>query len=154
MKSIDITGGWVDGRRQEEKWSRSSTADDLWWLCKYAWWWVKQPDLVLVHRDRLHIITKHGAIEGIPDLVVEILSPSSAKRDKKIKLDTYARYEVPEYWIVDPENQVLEQYVLDGQQYALPEVYAGDDNVRSRHIQCVSLSMNEVIEPIPDLSDN
>lgn len=46
---------------------------------------VKQPDLVLVHRDRLHIITKHGGIEGIPDLVVEILSSSSAKSTHVMK---------------------------------------------------------------------
>ncbi|WP_085523174.1 Uma2 family endonuclease [Tuberibacillus sp. Marseille-P3662] len=115
---------------------------------------VKQPDLVLVHRDRLHIITKHGGIEGIPDLVVEILSPSSAKRDKKIKLDTYARYEVPEYWIVDPENQVLEQYVLDVEQYALPEVYGGSDFIQSKHIQCISFSMNDIIGNIPNLSES
>src|SRR5690554_5285381 len=50
---------------------------------------VRQPDLLLVHRSRLHILKKHGIV-GVPDLVVEILSPSTIKRDKIDKSRTYA----------------------------------------------------------------
>jgi Uma2 family endonuclease len=73
---------------------------------------VRQPDIVMIHRNRLNIITKRG-IEGASDLVVEILSPSSIKRDKVSKLKSYAQYKIPEYWIVDPSNGILEQYILE-----------------------------------------
>ncbi|MEX2104838.1 MAG: Uma2 family endonuclease, partial [Bacilli bacterium] len=114
---------------------------------------VRQPDLVMVHRDRLHIITKR-AIEGPPDLVVEILSPSSIKRDKISKLNSYAHYQIPEYWIVDPSNGALEQYVLSENHYELMNVYIGDEKIHSDHIQCVSFSMNDIMNNIPDLPDN
>ncbi|MEQ4482527.1 Uma2 family endonuclease [Cohnella silvisoli] len=65
---------------------------------------VRQPDLVMVHRSRMEIITRRG-IEGIPDLVAEILSPHSVKRDKQQKLKSYAAYQIPEYWIIDPANE-------------------------------------------------
>lgn len=109
---------------------------------------VRQPDLVLIHRDRFsQIVRKHGII-GPPDLVIEILSPSSVKRDKQGKLHSYARFTIPEYWIVDPSNKFIEQYLLNGQQYSLPYVYAGDDKVQSDHITCISFSMEEIMENV------
>ena len=51
-------------------------------------------------------------IEGAPDLVVEILSPSTAYRDRGLKLDLYQKAGVSEYWMVDPERKVVQQYVL------------------------------------------
>jgi len=54
-----------------------------------------------------------------PDLVVEILSESTEKIDRGIKFEDYAEHQVTEYWIIDPEKQVLEQYVLEEGTYAL-----------------------------------
>jgi Uma2 family endonuclease len=113
---------------------------------------VRQPDLIMIHRSRLNIIKMRG-VEGAPDLVVEILSPSSLKRDKVGKLKSYARHQIPEYWIVDPSNGMLEQYVLQEQRYELVEVYTGDEKVHSDHIACISFSMNEIMAKIPDLPD-
>jgi Uma2 family endonuclease len=113
---------------------------------------VRQPDLVMVHRSRIDIITKRG-IEGPPDLVVEILSPYTIKRDRLGKRKTYARYRIPEYWIVDPASASLEQYVLQDRAYDLFDVYTGDEPVRSDHIPCVSFTMNDVMSRIPDLPD-
>jgi Uma2 family endonuclease len=64
-----------------------------------------QPDLVIVRNTRSSIITER-AIEGIPDLVVEILSPSHPGNDKFLKRYTYAHLRIPEYWIVDPAGWV------------------------------------------------
>jgi Uma2 family endonuclease len=61
-----------------------------------------QPDLVIVGAERTSIIT-HRALEGVPDVVVEILSPGSLDRDQHIKLKLYERFGIPEYWVVDPE---------------------------------------------------
>jgi len=70
-----------------------------------------EPDLVFVRRDRLHIIGPNG-FEGAPDLVVEVLSPTTALRDRGIKRECYARFLVPEYWIVDPVAKRIEVYRL------------------------------------------
>jgi Uma2 family endonuclease len=64
-----------------------------------------QPDLVIVRNTRSSLITER-AIEGIPDLVVEILSPSHPGNDKFLKRSTYAHFRIPEYWIVDPAGWV------------------------------------------------
>lgn len=115
---------------------------------------VRQPDLILIHRDRfLQIVRKRGIV-GAPDLVVEILSPSTAKRDKESKMHSYAQYGIPEYWIVDPLNEILEQYELDGDRYPLPKVYANEDEIRSDRIQCASFSMKEILENIPQIPED
>ncbi len=62
---------------------------------------VVQPDVVFVSNERQHILTDDGA-HGAPDLVIEVLSPSSAQLDKKRKRGVYARAGVKELWLIDP----------------------------------------------------
>lgn len=111
---------------------------------------VRQPDLIMIRRNRLSIITRRG-IEGPPDLVVEVLSTHSAKRDRQQKLKAYAKYQIPEYWIVDINNEVLEQYLLADKQYQLFEVYKEDEPVYSEQIPCISFTMRGIMDSIPDL---
>ena len=66
-----------------------------------------QPDLLFVSDERREIIGEKQVL-GAPDLVVEILSPSTAHRDRGIKLDLYARSGVRQYWIVDPGEDVVD----------------------------------------------
>jgi Uma2 family endonuclease len=68
---------------------------------------VVQPDLIFVSTERMTILTEAN-IQGSPDLVVEILSPSTQQRDRGIKQNLYARYGVREYWIINPENKTAE----------------------------------------------
>ena len=68
---------------------------------------VVQPDILFVSNERRGIITEAN-VSGAPDLVVEILSPSTAERDRELKLTLYARYGVREYWIVDPDDETVE----------------------------------------------
>ncbi len=76
---------------------------------------VVQPDLAIVRASRKSIITERG-IEGPPDIVVEILSPSTRLVDQHLKRKTYAKYEVPEYWIVDPDHAWIWIYrLVDGE---------------------------------------
>ena len=70
-----------------------------------------EPDLVFVRADRLHVLSDRG-VEGAPDLVVEILSPSTAARDRGVKLERYRHYGVGEYWIVDPDARAIEVWRL------------------------------------------
>lgn len=77
---------------------------------------VVQPDLLFIQRERLQIVTERG-IEGAPDLVVEILSPGTAQRDRLAKARIYARRGVGDYWIVDPDRRTLEAFHLAQKRY-------------------------------------
>jgi Uma2 family endonuclease len=70
---------------------------------------VVQPDLLFVSKERLGILTEAN-IQGPPDLVIEILSPSTRTRDLGIKRKLYAKYGVREYWVVDPEERSIEVF--------------------------------------------
>ena len=65
-----------------------------------------EPDLIFVSEARRAILTERG-IEGAPDLVVEIHSPSTRHRDLDIKRQMYERREIPHYWLVDPQQETL-----------------------------------------------
>ncbi len=67
------------------------------------------PDLVFVAAEHLHRI-RDGRVYGAPDLVVEILSPSTASRDHLTKLDAYLKNGIPWYWIADPQGPGIEEY--------------------------------------------
>ena len=69
---------------------------------------VRQPDLLFVSNERAEILGKRGQIEGGPDLVVEILSPSNTRPYIERKLADYARIDVLECWLVDIENRTVE----------------------------------------------
>ena len=67
------------------------------------------PDLIYLSRDRAHLVTAKN-LQGAPDLVVEILSPSTRPRDERLKRDLYERVGVEEYWLVDPDQDVVTIY--------------------------------------------
>ncbi len=78
------------------------------------------PDIVFVSRERGHIIAKQY-IDGAPDLIVEIVSPSSQRRDRVTKAALYAMAGVREYWIVDLEAKVVDVFRLhDGRYERIP----------------------------------
>ena len=68
---------------------------------------VVQPDLLFVSRRREHLLSNGANVQGAPDLVIEILSPSTANRDLGYKRTLYARHGVLEYWIVDPVEETV-----------------------------------------------
>ena len=70
---------------------------------------VVEPDLLYVSRERFHVLTGQH-VRGVPDLVVEILSPGTRKTDEVTKRKLYDRSGVQEYWIVDPELDVMKIY--------------------------------------------
>ncbi len=79
---------------------------------------IVQPDLVFVRTANYHLVTAR-AIEGPPDLVLEVLSPSTTETDRVTKAQIYARSGVPHYWIVDPEGESLQAYERVGEGYRL-----------------------------------
>lgn len=79
------------------------------------------PDVMIVcNKD----IIKHDAIHGTPDLIVEVLSLSTAVRDKGYKKNLYEKCGVKEYWIVDPNSKSIEVYLLKDGTYDLDMIYS------------------------------
>ncbi|MDR1961830.1 MAG: Uma2 family endonuclease [Gracilibacteraceae bacterium] len=78
------------------------------------------PDVMIVCNRS---IIKPDAIYGSPDLVVEVLSPGTAKRDRGYKKDLYGAHGVKEYWIVDSESKIVEVYVNEDKEMRLDNVY-------------------------------
>jgi len=93
---------------------------------------IVQPDLVFISADRTHIL-KDKNIQGAPDLVIEILSPHTRRMDTQVKFALYARFNVPHYWIVDPDSERVETYRLQDGSYrsagacSSPETMAPED---------------------------
>jgi Uma2 family endonuclease len=86
-----------------------------------------EPDILFVQNSRAAIVTDRG-IEGAPDLVVEVLSPSTAVRDRGVKLERYRRYGVPEYWVIDLDERTIEVWKL-GEGAERPLVFGTADTL-------------------------
>ncbi|MDP9122302.1 MAG: Uma2 family endonuclease [Acidobacteriota bacterium] len=67
---------------------------------------IAQPDLLFISNERAGILTEAN-VKGAPDLLVEILSPSTRRRDETLKRDRYERFGVRELWLVDPRRRTL-----------------------------------------------
>ncbi|MBC7083733.1 MAG: Uma2 family endonuclease [Firmicutes bacterium] len=83
---------------------------------------VVQPDILYICKERLGII-KEAYIQGAPDLVVEILSPSTVELDRVTKRRLYGRYGAREFWIVDPDGHSIEVTSHNGRELATVQVY-------------------------------
>lgn len=86
---------------------------------------VVQPDLFVVRRERLAIVKER--VEGVPDLVVEILSAYAQDRDLLLKRDLYAKHGVKEYWIVDPEARTVEALAWRDGRFELIAIFESKD---------------------------
>ncbi|WP_199617339.1 Uma2 family endonuclease [Paenibacillus alkalitolerans] len=101
---------------------------------------IVQPDLIYITNENIDII-KNNRIEGTPNLLAEVLSPSTGSRDKITKRALYARFGVQEYWVVDPVTYTLDQFVLDDDRYRLLETYGVDDRLTSPNFSCIAVDI-------------
>jgi len=89
---------------------------------------VVEPDITIVC-DKSKLDDK--GYNGAPDMIVEIMSPSSIKMDRFIKFNSYEKAGVREYWIVEPEGKLVSVFALqDDQRYGRPEIYTEDDKIK------------------------
>lgn len=88
---------------------------------------VVQPDVLIVC-DRSKI--KEAGIFGVPDVVFEVISPSTEAKDRKKKLSQFERFGLKEYFIVHPDRQYVEKYTLDAGIYKKPELYEDEEILR------------------------
>jgi Uma2 family endonuclease len=104
---------------------------------------VYQPDLSFILKDHLEII-KEDAIEGTPDLIIEVLSADTAYFDLRHKKKAYAKYGVKEYWIVDPMEQGIEIFENRNEDFVLLASATGKGQVRSRLLSGLELNIEEI----------
>jgi Uma2 family endonuclease len=105
---------------------------------------VVQPDILFIANNNSNIITKK-CIEGTPDLVVEIISPSSYYRDQVEKKELYEKFGVKEYWIIDPANKVIEIFTLKETKYILHAFIAEEGKVASALLQGFEVNIHDII---------
>ena len=91
-----------------------------------------QPDVFFIARDRWPEAAGSQIFKGAPGLIVEVLSPSSYRRDTNIKFTAYEAAGVLEYWIVNPNARLVQIYTLSSGEYALLGEFVGDEAVESR----------------------
>lgn len=89
-----------------------------------------QPDLLYLRSERVHLVTEK-LIDGSPDMVVEIISPTSETYDRHTKFKLYAQAGILEYWLIDPLNCQVEIFVLRGKAYIPLGPFQDDDSIRS-----------------------
>ena len=104
---------------------------------------VVKPDLLFISKEREHIIT-YANIQGAPDLVVEILSPSTARRDWQDKREIYARYGVREYWIADPANKILWRLAPKDGTLEIENTYYEGDTIESLALDGFTVAVNDI----------
>ena len=104
---------------------------------------VVQPDIMFISKERESIRT--GAnVRGAPDLVVEIISPSSVSRDWNYKRELYAKYGVEEYWIADPVHKMVSVMLLRDGVLELAGTYVEGDTVDSTALEGFSVGVGEI----------
>ena len=92
---------------------------------------VVQPDLLFVSRERDHLLSGGENVRGAPDLVVEILSPATAERDRGYKRVLYARHGVAEYWLIDPTAETVWIHRLRDGELALAQTLGREQTLRT-----------------------
>ena len=107
---------------------------------------VLQPDVIYIAKENLAII-RDGFVFGAPDLIVEILSESTGRRDKTIKKAVYERFGVKEYWLADPIYRIVEQFVLVDGRYELAAVLTEQDQLVSRIVLCLVIDLDKIFPP-------
>lgn len=78
-----------------------------------------EPDICFFSKDKSSHFTRQQTKFPAPDFVVEVLSAATEDRDRGVKFEDYAAHGVREYWIIDPETETVEQYVLEDHEYSL-----------------------------------
>ena len=101
---------------------------------------VVQPDIIIIcDNSRL----KKTGYYGVPELIIEVVSPSTGQKDKIEKFNLYEKAGVKEYWIVEPDEKVVMVFTLEEGRYGRPQMYSEEDKVK------VSIFDNLVIELKP-----
>ncbi len=101
-----------------------------------------QPDIIFIRKENLAIF--QDWIRGVPDMVCEIVSPGSYRKDTAIKKKVYEKYKVPEYWIVIPELQTIEILTIENDRYETHSYAELEGIVTSKIIEGLQVNINDI----------
>lgn len=104
---------------------------------------VVQPDLLWISQERMGIIAEEE-IQGAPDLVVEIISPTTEKRDRGYKKTLYARHGVQEFWIVSPEAKTVEVFTSGETGFKQVHVFRSTERLTSPLLEGLVIDLQEL----------
>ena len=118
-----------------------------------GWWILDEPELhlgadILVpdlagwRRERMPVLPESAWFELAPDWVCEILSPSTAREDRVVKMPIYAREGVSHLWLVDPDLRILEAYALEKGRWLLLRAYKENDRVSAPPFDATELDLS------------
>jgi Uma2 family endonuclease len=105
---------------------------------------LREPDVMLYRTEHVNRIGEQWA--GVPDLVVEVLSPSTRAIDLGEKMDEYAQAGISEYWIVEPDAQNISVYALEGDRYRLAARWRPTEQLHSGLLPDFSLAVDAVFQ--------
>jgi len=109
------------------------------------------PDLAGWRRDRMPVLPNVAYFDSAPDWVCEVVSPSTARFDRVRKVPAYAREGVGHLWLVDPLQQTLEVFRLEGRHWVLVSTHGGAETVRAEPFAALELDMARWwLEPEPE----
>lgn len=114
---------------------------------------IVQPDVIFIRQARTQDLIQEQSIQGAPDLIIEILSPSTARVDRAVKLQLYARHLVPEYWIVNPTDQTVEVYTLQAQGYLVAGIYTPEENITAGLFAQAQIRVGNIFGPAANAGD-
>ena len=104
---------------------------------------VVQPDVIFISKGRKSILGADN-IRGVPELVVEVISPNNPERDMVRKWEIYARHGVGEYWIADPDTRSIRVLVLEAGSYRVAGEYGAGDKLTSPTLKGLALEVEDV----------
>ncbi|TYO96473.1 Uma2 family endonuclease [Desulfallas thermosapovorans] len=106
---------------------------------------IVQPDVIFIAKERLDIIGELN-IQSAPDLVVEVLSPSTAAHDKKKKSQLYLKHGVKEYWLVDPDAKIVDVFKAGEQEWRWVGTFDQDDILNSTLLPGLEIKLIEIFQ--------
>jgi Uma2 family endonuclease len=104
---------------------------------------IAQPDLIFIANENRKII-RDGFVFGAPDLLVEVLSESTGRRDKTLKKSMYERFGVKEYWTVDPIYRTVDQFLLVDGRYQFMDTLSEDHMLKSPQFECIHIKLSSI----------
>ena len=108
---------------------------------------VVQPDIVFVSKERSDIVQNRG-IFGAPDLIMEVISPSTLKKDTEDKKRIYARFGVEELWLIFPGERAIEVFSLKGDEYEVCSFGYESSKVKSCLLKDFELNLEELFKEV------
>jgi Uma2 family endonuclease len=134
--------GWLD-RRLGPPFHEGSGGPGGWWILIEPELRLGEdyvvPDLAGWRRERLPVVPDVARLELAPDWVCEILSPSTERIDRGLKLRVYARERVPHLWLLNPDTRTLEVLRLQSGEWVVAAVHTGETPIRAEPFEAVEL---------------